>query len=110
VFLGRSVTQTKNVSDDTAHEIDREIKQIVERNYERAKNILVEKNDILHAMADALIKYETIDATQLAKLMRREPPGPPENWTDGNGGPGKPSATDSASPAAPATVQPTPAA
>ncbi len=86
VFLGRSVTQTKTVSDDTAHEIDREIRQIIERNYQVAKNILIEKNDILHAMAECLIKYETIDAAQLAKLIKREPPGPPESWNDGSGG------------------------
>jgi cell division protease FtsH len=90
VFLGRSVTQTKNVSDDTAHEIDGEVRQIIEANYDHAKRILIENNDILHAMADALMKYETIDAAQLARLMRREPPGPPESWTDGNGGPGNP--------------------
>ena len=84
VFLGKSVTQTKNVSDDTANAIDREIREVIDRNYTRAKNILVEKMDILHAMADALMKYETIDSEQLARLMRGEPPGPPENWTDPN--------------------------
>ena len=88
VFLGKSVTQTKNVSDDTANAIDREIREVIDRNYMRAKNILIEKMDILHAMADALMKYETIDSEQLARLMRGEPPGPPENWTD----PNKPSA------------------
>ncbi|ROH90893.1 ATP-dependent zinc metalloprotease FtsH [Stagnimonas aquatica] len=88
VFLGKSVTQTKNVSDDTANAIDREIREVIDRNYTRAKNILIEKMDILHAMADALMKYETIDSEQLARLMRGEPPGPPENWTD----PNKPSA------------------
>lgn len=107
VFLGKSVTQTKNVSDDTANAIDREIREVIDRNYTRAKNILIEKMDILHAMADALMKYETIDSEQLARLMRGEPPGPPENWTD----PNKPSApkpspsggapTPSAAPASP---------
>jgi cell division protease FtsH len=112
VFLGRSVTQTKNVSDDTAHEIDREIKQIIERNYERAKAILTENNDILHAMSETLIKYETIDAGQLARLMRREPPGPPENWTDGSGGAGSGRPVTPASGSQPAgnEAQPNPAA
>ncbi|MDP3669707.1 MAG: ATP-dependent zinc metalloprotease FtsH, partial [Telluria sp.] len=82
VFLGKSVTQTKNVSDDTANAIDREIREVIDRNYTRAKNILIEKVDILHAMAETLMKYETVDSEQLAKLMRGEPPGPPENWTD----------------------------
>jgi len=110
VFLGRSVTQTKNVSDDTAHEIDREIRLIIERNYEIAKAILIEKSDILHAMADALIKYETIDAAQLARMMRREPSGTPESWTDGTGGPGAAVAGETATgPSSTAGVQPNPA-
>ena len=111
VFLGRSVTQTKNVSDDTAHEIDREIRLIIEHNYETAKNILIEKNDILHSMADALVKYETIDAAQLARLMRREPPGLPESWIEGGDNSGKPSAPppSAGATAAGGSVQPTPA-
>ena len=97
VFLGRSVTQTKNVSDDTANAIDREIREIIDRNYLRAKNILIEKMDILHTMAEALLKYETIDSEQLAKLMRGEPPGAPENWTDsGKTPPPRPGAPGSA--------------
>ena len=109
VFLGRSVTQTKNVSDDTAHEIDREIRQVIERNYETAKSILVEKNDILHSMAEALIKYETIDAAQLARLMRREPPGLPENWIEGNDSSGRPMPPPSSGNAAAGSpVQPNP--
>ena len=84
VFLGRSVTQQKNVSDETAHAIDAEIRSIIDKNYTRAKDILVEKMDILHAMTDALMKYETIDADQLAKLMKGEEPGPPANWEEPN--------------------------
>ncbi len=112
VFLGRSVTQTKNVSDDTAHEIDREIRKIIERNYETAKKVLIENNDILHAMSDALMKYETIDAAQLARLMRREPPGLPENWIEGNDSSGRPTAPPPASGTTTATggVQANPAA
>jgi len=105
VFLGKSVTQTKNVSDDTANAIDREIREVIDRNYTRAKNILIEKMDILHAMADALIKYETVDSEQLAKLMRGEPPGPPENWTD----PSKPSAPKPSAPGGAPTPTATPA-
>jgi len=82
VFLGRSVTQTKHVSDDTAHEIDDEIRTIIDSNYERAEKILKEKKDILHAMAEALIKYETIDEKQLTALMKGDVPPPPEDWTD----------------------------
>ena len=82
VFLGRSVTQQKNVSDETAHAIDAEIRAIIDKNYARAKDILVEKMDILHAMADALMKYETIDSEQIAALMAGKEPGPPANWDE----------------------------
>ncbi|MDE2149038.1 MAG: ATP-dependent zinc metalloprotease FtsH [Gammaproteobacteria bacterium] len=82
VFLGRSITQHKNMSDDTAHAIDREIREIVDRNYARAKEILKSNLDKLHAMADALIKYETIDAGQIRRIMAGEDPGPPESWND----------------------------
>ncbi|MCF6190732.1 MAG: ATP-dependent zinc metalloprotease FtsH [Cocleimonas sp.] len=82
VFLGRSVTQTKHVSDDTAHEIDDEVRQIIDVNYDRAEKILKEKVSILHAMTAALMKYETIDQVQIAALMKGEVPPPPEDWTD----------------------------
>ena len=82
VFLGRSVTQTKHVSDDTAHEIDDEIRQIIDSNYDRAEKILKEKVSILHAMTAALMKYETIDEVQIAALMKGEIPPPPEDWVD----------------------------
>ncbi len=109
VFLGRSVTQTKNVSDDTAHEIDREIRTIIERNYALAKQVLVDNMDILHAMTDALMKYETIDAGQLAKLIKREPPGPPESWNDSTGGNGQPGPARPSAPAPTTTPSTTPA-
>ena len=82
VFLGRSVTQHKNVSDETSHIIDEEIRSVIDRNYERAKKILVEKTDILHLMADALIKYETIDVGQIDDLMAGRTPRPPSDWND----------------------------
>jgi cell division protease FtsH len=78
VFLGRSVTQHKNVSDDTAHAIDREIRDIIDSNYRHAKAILVQHMPILHAMAEALIKYETLDSAQIRRVMNGEPPGEPE--------------------------------
>ncbi len=82
VFLGRSVTQTKHVSDDTAHEIDDEIRKIIDENYDRAETILKEKLDILHIMAKALIKYETIDRNQIDVIMKGKEPPPPEGWED----------------------------
>ena len=83
VFLGKSVTQTKHVSDDTAFVIDQEIREVIDRNYKRAKDILESNLDKLHAMAEALIKYETIDAEQIRRIMAGQDPGPPESWTDG---------------------------
>jgi cell division protease FtsH len=82
VFLGHSVTQHKNVSDDTAHVIDEEIRAFIERNYQRSKKILTENIDKLHVMADALIKYETIDADQIKDIMAGKTPRPPRDWDD----------------------------
>jgi len=82
VFLGKSVTQHKSLSDETAHVIDEEIRNIVDRNYSRAEKILKENVDILHAMSDALMKYETIDKDQIADLMAGKAPRPPEGWDD----------------------------
>ena len=82
VFLGRSVTQHKNVSDETAHIIDEEIRNVIDRNYDRAKRILKENIDKLHAMAEALVKYETIDQEQIEDIMAGSPPRPPQDWED----------------------------
>ena len=71
VFLGRSMAKAKHMSDDTARAIDAEIKHVINRNYDRAKHILMDNLDILHAMKDALMKYETIDAKQIEDLMKR---------------------------------------
>ena len=72
VFLGRSVQQTKEISDKTAEQIDIEVQSIIEHNYQRAKVILTEHLDKLHAMADFLMKFETIDAPQIQKIMSGE--------------------------------------
>jgi len=82
VFLGRSVTQHKIVSDLTAHAIDEEIREIIDRNYQRARSILQEQEEKLHAMAKALMKYETIDITQVKDIMEGREPKPPEDWDD----------------------------
>lgn len=84
VFLGHSVTQHKAISDETAHTIDEEIRTIIDRNYDRANNILTEHMDKLHLMADALIKYETIDSDQIDDIMNGNVPRPPSNWDDSN--------------------------
>ncbi len=82
VFLGRSVTQHKALSDDTAHAIDEEVRAFIDRNYERASRILNEHVDRLHAMAEALMKYETIDADQIRDIMAGRDPRPPAGWDD----------------------------
>jgi cell division protease FtsH len=82
VFLGRSVTQHKQVSDDTAHAIDEEVRRIIDTNYARAKKLLEENLEKLHSMAKALIKYETIDEKQIRDIMAGREPRPPEDWDD----------------------------
>ncbi len=82
VFLGHSVTQHKNVSDETAHLIDEEVRNFIDRNYQRARGILDENTDKLHAMAAALMKYETLDADQINDIMSGRPPRPPRDWHD----------------------------
>jgi cell division protease FtsH len=80
VFLGRSVTQTKSVSDDTARKIDEVVRTILDRAYSRTKAILQANLDKLHIMAEALLAYETIDATQIDAVMEGRRPGPPADW------------------------------
>lgn len=80
VFLGRSMAKAKHMSDETAHLIDEEVRQIVERNYQRARQILLDNMDILHAMKDALMKYETIEEEQIRQLMERREVTPPPGW------------------------------
>ncbi|HHF0443491.1 TPA: ATP-dependent zinc metalloprotease FtsH [Haemophilus influenzae] len=82
VFLGRSMAKAKHMSDETAHSIDEEVRAIVSRNYARARQILTDNMDILHAMKDALVKYETIEEEQIKQLMNREPVTPPSGWEE----------------------------
>ena len=82
VFLGRSVTQHKQVSDVTAHVIDEEIRILIDNNFQRAKSILERDIEKLHKMAEALIKYETIDDSQIADIMQGRDPKPPADWED----------------------------
>ena len=95
VFLGRSVTQHKQVSDETAHAIDEEVRRVIEMNYKRARQILETNLDKLHAMAEALIKYETLADEQIRDIMAGRTPKPPEGWDDTTPttGSGKPAPT-----------------
>jgi cell division protease FtsH len=88
VFLGHSVTQHKAISDDTANAIDEEIRSIIDRNYQRSEKILRENMDKLHTMAEALIKYETIDSDQITDILEGRTPRPPADWEDSEPKPG----------------------
>jgi len=86
VFLGRSAGQQHQaMSDDTARQIDQEVRNIIDDCYESATRILEENVDKLHVMADALMQYETIDAIQIDDIMSGRVPGPPSDW-DGDAG------------------------
>ena len=93
VFLGRSVAKAQHMSDETARTIDEEIKAIIDRNYTRARQILMDNLDILHSMKDALMTYETIDAPQIDDLMNRREVRPPAGWEGNNGNSGANTAT-----------------
>jgi cell division protease FtsH len=82
MYLGGPSTSQSKMSDETAQSIDSEIRSFIDRNYDRAETILAENVDTLHLMAEALIKYETIDSDQIEEIMNGKPPTPPEDWTD----------------------------
>jgi cell division protease FtsH len=82
VFLGRSVTQHKQVGDKTRDAIDEEIRRLIDDNYEHARNILNTHLDKLHVMADALMRYETIDEHQIHDIMEGRKPRAPQGWED----------------------------
>ncbi len=82
VFLGRSVTQHKSVSDVTAKQIDEDVRALINRNYDRAERLLHENIDKLHNMSKLLMKYETIDSDQIDAIMEGREPGEPKGWSD----------------------------
>ncbi len=85
-YLGRGGGQSANVSGETAKLIDSEVRSIIDHCYNTAKQILTENRDKLDAMADALMKYETIDADQIDDIMSGRPPREPRDWEDGGSG------------------------
>ncbi|EKU24366.1 ATP-dependent zinc metalloprotease FtsH [Xanthomonas graminis] len=80
VFLGRSVTQHKSVSDDTARRIDEVVRSILDKAYAKTTHILTENLDKLHVMAKLLLEYETIDVPQIDAIMEGRDPPPPMGW------------------------------
>ncbi|SUD85636.1 cell division protein FtsH [Stutzerimonas stutzeri] len=91
VFLGRSAgSQHANVSGETARMIDEEVRSIIDQCYGTAKQILADNRDKLDVMAEALMKYETIDAAQIDDIMAGRIPREPRDWEGGSGAPGTP--------------------
>ena len=83
VFLGKSSgQQQKSVSDETARTIDTEIRKIIDTQYSRATKLIKDNLDKMHLMADALMKYETIDSAQIDEIMEGKIPSAPESWSD----------------------------
>ena len=98
VFLGRSVTQHKHVSEETARKIDEVVRAVIDNAYHRARDLLTTNIDKLHTMAQTLLQYETIDGEQISAIMEGRTPGPPKDWQkpadsgSGASGVGKPAA------------------
>ena len=94
VFLGRSVTKTTTMSESTMKKVDDEVRKIIDEQYALARRLIEENSDKMHAMAKALLEWETIDTDQLDDIMAGKAPRPPKDWTprtpssggDGSGG------------------------
>lgn len=82
VFLGRSVTQSKNISEKTMQEVDAEVRRIIDEQYAVAYKILDESRDKMHTMAKALIEWETIERDQVLEIMAGKQPSPPKEYND----------------------------
>jgi len=106
VFLGRSVTKTTNMSEQTMQKVDAEVRSIIDVQYKLARDLIEEHSDKMHAMAKALLEWETIDSDQLDDIMAGKPPRPPKDWTPrnpsvgGGGSGGAPAVTPDAAPTA----------
>jgi cell division protease FtsH len=108
VFLGRSVTKTNNMSEATLQKVDGEVRRIIDQQYKVARTLIEDNKDKMHAMAKALLEWETIDGDQLDDIIAGKEPRPPKDWTPrnpsvgGTGGPagGTPSINPDPTPAA----------
>ncbi|MCA6217835.1 ATP-dependent zinc metalloprotease FtsH [Ideonella sp. B7] len=104
VFLGRSVTKTTTMSEETMRKVDQEIRKIIDEQYAAARQLIEDNQDKMHAMAKALLEWETIDSDQIEDIMGGKPPRPPKDWTPNSNktgsGPTPPVNTDGAPAAA----------
>ena len=78
IFLGRSVTTHKNMSESTMQKVDVEIRRMLDEHYARARRLLEDNRDKVEAMTAALLELETIDADQINDIMAGLPPRPPK--------------------------------
>jgi len=108
VFLGRSVTQHKNVSDETARKIDEVVRAILDKAYARTREILTDNLDKLHAMSALLLEYETIDVPQIDAIMDGRPPPPPMGWEEAKNKKEQKNDADTGGNAAPSAPPPVP--
>ncbi|MDH4478554.1 MAG: ATP-dependent zinc metalloprotease FtsH [Rhodoferax sp.] len=81
VFLGRSVTKTTTMSEQTMQKVDSEVRRIIDQQYLQARTLIEENQDKIHAMAKALLEWETIDSDQLDDIMAGKDPRPPKDWS-----------------------------
>jgi cell division protease FtsH len=81
VFLGRSVTKTTNMSEQTMQKVDGEVRRIIDQQYALARRLIEENSDKMHTMAKALLEWETIDTEQIDDIMAGREPRPPKDWT-----------------------------
>ncbi|MCG3190178.1 MAG: ATP-dependent zinc metalloprotease FtsH [Burkholderiaceae bacterium] len=103
VFLGRSVTKTTNISEETMRKVDAEVRRIIDEQYAIARKLIEDNQDKMHAMAQALLEWETIDGEQIDDIMAGKPPRPPKDWSPSGSKPSGPTPPVSAD-GAPATV------
>jgi cell division protease FtsH len=87
VFLGRSVTKTTSMSEQTMQKVDAEVRRIIDQQYTLARKLIEDNKDKMHAMAKALLEWETIDSDQLDDIMAGKAPRPPKDWTPRTSGP-----------------------
>jgi cell division protease FtsH len=80
VFLGRSITKQVNVSEETMQKVDKEIRRIIDTQYSLARQLIEDNQDKMHAMAHALLEWETIEADQITDIMEGRTPRPPKDW------------------------------
>jgi cell division protease FtsH len=111
IFLGRSITKTTHMSEETMRKVDSEIRRIIDEQYAAARKILEDNRDKVEMMAKALLEWETIDADQIDDIMAGRPPRPPKerSSTSGSGGSGNATVAPAA-PAAPSAPPAEPAA